>query len=489
MHGRTGAARSRTRATDQDGLALVVVLTVTALMFIVLAALLTTAGHEAIIAGLHRDLVVAGDLAEAGLAEAVLRLEAGRPVGQGFVGSLDPDRIRVAATRHTVGVDAAYQELQVTVSVGRLTRSSSLLVLQHTRAALPHSLRAGSLTAQGASRIGGDVYVEGFARYLGAAADAAQGLTYAGWWIERRGQGPPVRCDAAEGCPEKSWYPATRLAVPQTSPVGAELVALTRRCPDGEGLPLPAETITGVLAQDPCTPACRPATVAVFGFDRDDPPGPTPPLAVTPALPCGLPYKYVVAEFPDPTDPRIRHPRLVKVVVFEQWLDLYWEFDERALVYRKKAALAAHPRFGAVPPFPDPSTLTASSDRQDDGGLVTGGEFGCKMPEMAFDARCPGPDSRPLLVVVRDSAHIASHLRGHGTLVVAGDLVTTGSFEYWGRLVVTGALTVGAGATTVHGGVLVAGPVLLGGSFTLDPQGVSLPVGRSAVLRRAWWER
>jgi hypothetical protein len=481
-------ARPPLREPSQRGAALVVVLTVTALMFIVLAAVLATAGHEAIIAGLHRDQVVAGELAEGGLAEAVLRLTEGRPARE-FAGSADPQRVRVTVSRRFVGTDAAYQEVDVSVGVGRTSRHLSLLVLQYSRAALPHALRAGSLVVQGASTVGGDVYVESFARYLGEGADAARGLTYAGWWVERTGQGPPVRCYAAEGCPQKTWYPATRLAVPQTSPLGAELVALTRRCPAGDGMALPGETITGVLAQDPCTPACRPVTVPVYGFDRDDPPGPTPALAVTDTLPCGLPYRYLAVEFPDPANPRVRHSRLAKVVVFEQWLGLYWEFDERALVLRKTATLARYPQFGAVPPAPDPATLTATSDRQVDGGLVTGGDFGCKWPEMAFEGDCPGQQSRPLLVVVRDSAHVAAHLRGHGTLVVAGDLAITGTVEYWGRVVTTGGLTVGAGATTVHGSLLVAGPMLVGGSFTLDPQGASLPVGRSVVLRRAWWER
>lgn len=474
---------------DQRGLALVVVLTVTALMFIVLAALLATAGHEAIIAGLHRDLVVAGELAEAGLAEAVARLEAGRPILQGFAGSLDPGRIRVTVTRHAVGVDAAYQELEVAVTTGRLTRRHSLLVLQHSRAALPHTLRAASLVARGTSQIGGDVYVESFARYLGAVAEAAGGLTYAGWWIERQGEGPPVRCYTPDGCPEKTWYPATRMAVPRTTPLGAELAGLTRRCPEGDGLSLPSDTITGILAQDPCAPSCRPVTVPVYGFDRDDPPGPASAQAVTDALPCGLPYRYLPVEFPDHTNPQVRHTRLVKVVVFEQWLDLYWEFDERTLAYRKKPALTRFPRFGAIPPFPDPATLTASSDREDNGGLISGGDFGCRWPEMAFDSACAGRESRMLLVVVRDSAHIAAHLRGHGALVVSGDLATTGTVEYWGRVVATGGVTIGAGAVTIHGSLLAGGPVLVGGTFVLEPVGPSLPVGPSAVLRRAWWER
>ena len=83
----------------------------------------------------------------------------------------------------------------------------------------------------------------------------------------------------------------------------------------------------------------------VFGFDMDDPdgPGPLQPIAVTPDLPCGLPYRLVTITFENRFGKRhIYSTRLFKAVVYEQWRSIYG-----AGLWRQ------FPQFAAIPPVPD----------------------------------------------------------------------------------------------------------------------------------------
>ena len=151
--------------------------------------------------------------------------------------------------------------------------------------------------------------------------------------------------------------------------------------------------------------------------------------------------------------------------------------------------LEKHPELGAIPPFPEFHEIADNYDRVAREGLITGGDFGCRLPEMAGDMACPEDVGRPLLVFLDDdSAHIASNMRGHGTLAARGNLTITSNFEYWGMALVNGLLT-GAGTPTIHGTLVVNGPLLVTGNFTFEAGGPSVPVGRSVALSRAWWER
>ena len=502
---RIPSARAVSSPGRERGAALIVVLLFTVLMLILITTMLSVTGNEVLIARVHRDSIQALELAESGAAETVRRIEAGRPYSQGFAGSLDPEHLVLSVVRQYVGADAAYQEIEVTSTAGRATRRISLLVLQRAQAFLPNALRAQSVSVTGNAQLNGDVYAQTFARYQGASGQDAGYVTYAGWWMA---DGPALaaRCYTHEACVAKqhqTWYPATRWAVWERGPLGGDIEAQTRNCPEGSGQLLPIATISGVPISDSCTPEqCRPVTVPVYGFDRDDPDGPngpTPPQAVSETLPCGLPYKYEIVELPDDRNPLTPIPRLVKMIAFEQWFDRYWDFDESAMAYLKRQdlqqdppfeGLQKYPQFGAIPPFPEFDAISANYDRLQNGGLITSGDFGCKLPEMQGDPSCPENADRPLLVVVGgDGSQIAAALRGYGTLVATNSISVVGGFEYWGRIVVNGTLTLGAGRSAVRGSMTVNGPMEIAGTFRLDPGGASIPIGRSVVIHKAWWER
>ncbi|TMI76031.1 MAG: hypothetical protein E6H05_04720 [Bacillati bacterium ANGP1] len=473
---------------DQRGAALLTVLLFAVLMLILITTMLTVTGNEVLIASLHRDGVLALESAEAAAVETVRRIEAGRPYVQGFAGSISPG-VDVRVIRREVGTNSAYQEIQVSATVRSVTRRISLLVLQRMRTFPPNLVRAYSITRDGSAQLNGDAYAQAFVD-LGPQSQQSTGLTYAGWWIESGAGQSRKRCYSPRDpdCRSRRWYPATRWAVSDISSLGMEIMEQTHRCPEGGAELLPSDTIAGVMAEDPCAEAqCRPVIVSVYGFDRDVVEG--EPAAVTDTQPCGLPYKYVAVEFPDTQNPQQTHPRLVKVIVFAQWFDTYWEFDEPQLTYAKKPALEKHPELGAIPPFPEFHEIADNYDRAAHEGLITGGDFGCRLPEMAGDMACPEDVGRPLLVFLDDdSAHIASTLRGYGTLAARGNLTITSNFEYWGMALVNGLLT-GAGTPTIHGTLVVNGPLLITGNFTFEAGGPSVPVGRSVALRRAWWER
>jgi len=473
---------------DERGAALITVLLFAVLMLILITTMLTVTGNEILIASLHRDSVLALESADAAAVETVRRIEAGRPYVQGFAGAISPG-VDVRVIRREVGTNSAYQEIQVSATVRRVTRHISLLVLQRMRTFPPNLVRAYSITRDGSAQLNGDVYAQAFVD-LGPQSQQSTGLTYAGWWIESGTGQSRKRCYSPRDadCRSRRWYPATRWAVSDISSLGTEIMEQTRRCPEGGAELLPSDTIAGVMAEDPCAEAqCRSVIVSVYGFDRDVAEG--EPAAVTDTQPCGLPYKYVAVEFPDTQNPRQTHPRLVKAIVFEQWFDTYWEFDEPQLTYAKKSVLEKHPELGAIPPFPEFHEIADNYDRVAREGLITGGDFGCRLPEMAGDMACPEDVGRPLLVFLDDdSAHIASNMRGHGTLAARGNLTITSNFEYWGMALVNGLLT-GAGTPTIHGTLVVNGPLLVTGNFTFEAGGPSVPVGRSVALSRAWWER
>src|SRR5512134_2921004 len=78
------------RASERErGVALLTVLLLTALMFILVSAMLLSAGKEILIAGLHRDSVRAEEAAQAGLEDVLRRMEGGRPWKPGAAHSAD----------------------------------------------------------------------------------------------------------------------------------------------------------------------------------------------------------------------------------------------------------------------------------------------------------------------------------------------------------------------------------------------------------------
>lgn len=530
----------REEAGGTRGAALVTVLAFMTLTFILITSMLALTGNEILLAGIQRDGVRALDLAQAGAQEAIHRMAEGRPHLREFSASLDtngavPPNATVSVVRHHTGTNAGYVEVRATASAGLSTRRITVLALQRGAAMPPNIVLAESVVQQEGAEIAcGDVYARGFVQYwidpnraasrCPAEPPGQPSVTYAGWRVSvcadpggpcsAAGEVPPcyrAPCPASLNADTSRWYPATRLAVPEDSPVGRELGALVNRCPAGGGGSLPGDRITGRLASEEDA-----ADLPRYGFDLDDPdgPGPAPPQAVVAGiLPCGLPYRYEPVAVATEDGRTVQ--RYAKTVIFEQWFPLYWRFDEHRLIYARRAGaacadayclpggvepdLAGHAKFGAVPPFPQAETITASFDcRKAGGGTLQGAQlscdqpagiastFGCKAPEMA----CAPPESRPVSLVL-EGGWVASGLQGHGTLVVDGDLAVAGGVSYWGTVSVTGSLAVSGLGTVLRGGVIAAGPLRFTGSVRVEGGGTtpSPPLGRSRVTVRGWWER
>ncbi|MGH2348624.1 MAG: hypothetical protein ACRDFT_04055 [bacterium] len=483
------------------------------LTFILITSMLTVSGNEVVISSLQRDGIRAVEFAQAGLNETVKRMEEGRPYYTGttpWTSTLDANTT-VLVTRRVVGVSSGYMQISVTSTVGRSTRTLSTLVLMRTLTFPPNITFAERVTEQGSADISdGDAYSRTFFEYKSYPSDPDT-LTYTGWRVSKGASGGPAipPCYTHDGCvaanPGNSnvarWYPGTRLTENISSDFGADIADQTLKCPDGGGGTLPTDTITGILATDDCDPSCTTDTYNLYGFDTDSSGGTD--YAVTSALPCGLPYKYESVEFTDEDGDTVT--RLFKKVVFEQWFENYWLFCEAvgepagctvALQYGKTTALQNHPEFGAVPPFPDFSSVEGNYDRRvtcTGTCTITSGDFGCKSPEMA----CTPAEDRPIIVWLDgDSStqwNINANLEGHGTIVVDGNLRINGTFEYWGTVIVNGTAenTLGGGNPKIHGGLVAQNTLSLSGNIEVDGGSsyTSVPLGRSVVTGKAWWER
>ncbi len=467
----------------ERGAALVTAMLFMVLTFILISTMLANGRDAVIISRLHRDAVRALELAEAGVQEAVQRIVAGHPYRPGFTSSMKPG-VTVTVTRQFVGTNSAYQEIVATATAGQATRRISYLVLQRTNMAPPNITFASSLGQAGNGSVAsGDVYARTFIQYQ---KNPTPGLTYAGWWIAKNPPGPIGPCYTHTQCVSMgalNWYPATPLSEFQSTPTGIDIKAQTRKCPAGGGGLLPIDQITGVLASDSCNPACTAAQVKVYGFDTDD--SGTGPLAVTAALPCGLPYKMVSQTVQGPNG---SVTLLFKTIVYEQWFANYWQFDERQLTYMKTTPFMNNPQFGAIPPFPPVNLDPSSYDLvQTGGGTISQGTFGCKYPEMS----CSPPVSQPMAVLLIGDWHFAGHSAGHGTLVVNGNLTLDGQFTYYGTIYVTGSVS-GAGlAVTTFGGLIANATLTTAGNFTINGGSTlaSVPVGPSQVVGKTWQER
>ncbi len=483
-------------AKEERGAALATTLLFMTLTFILLSAMMATTGNDIAIAGLHRDGVRAMELAQAGLQEAVRRIAAGRPFAQGFTSSLNPG-VTVTVTRDLVGTDSAYLEIKATATVGQVTRRLSFLVLQQMNLFPPNIIWGPSNASEGEDIRAGDVYSQTWVQY-GSKPLASPSTTFtnAGWRISYTGTvsgpgpGPLGPCYTHAACVAlgdpmtANWYPAMRRAEFATTGTGADILAQTNKCPAGGGGPLPPDQVSGTLADETVV-----SNIPAYGFDVDNS-GSSGNLAVTAALPCGLPYKWVSRPFTDETGGS--QTRLFKTIVFEQWFTNYWTFDQAQMAYVKTSGLATYPQFAAIPPNPTTTTDPSNFDRVLTGGGTVTGDLGCKYPEMS----CSPAVDRPISVLLNGGSWtLTGPTLGHGTIVVNGNLTINGDIQYWGTVLVTGTFdagTKGTGPRDIFGGLITTTTstsihrslhVTSGGTMA------TVPVGQSVVIGMAWWER
>lgn len=531
--------KARSPLSGERGAALVTVLLFAVLTFILISTMLSVTTNEVVIAALHRDGVVALEMAEAGIQEAVRRIEEGHPFFPSFASSLGPG-VTVTVARPTVGNDSAYLEIHATGTVGRVRRGISALVLQISSMSPPNITFASRLNLTGSSKIpSGDIYSRSYVQYQQNAVPNANSLIYAGWRISSLGGPPRPPCYKVPCSPPPTeasrWYPATRLAEAASSPLGRQILDWAAQAgANGCNWPpsVPLEFIPGgayLSTNEQVT-----GSIPIYGFDTDDPDGASgaPSQIASTISPCGLPYKWEPASVPNAAPPDGDVPpavapyppaeRWFKHIVFEQWFANYWRFDELQMTILKRDGspcsdavclpsdvepnLVSYPLLGAVPPTPEPLVMEEGSyDRKIVGSAgdnyVTGAsaDFGCKWTEMAGNANCliaPTNTNRPVAVFLEAppgaSWHIQGNLQGHGTLVIDGNAIVEGTFEYWGTVIVNGKfITAGAGTSRIHGGLVTQDNMQLTGTFDVFGGVVvgSPPIGRSTVLGRAWWER
>ncbi|OLD39463.1 MAG: hypothetical protein AUI83_23030 [Armatimonadetes bacterium 13_1_40CM_3_65_7] len=264
-------------------------------------------------------------------------------------------------------------------------------------------------------------------------------------------------------------------------------------------------------------------------------------------LACGLPYKWVAMDYPDLSDEGgsplpggdVPGRRWFKTVVFEQWFQNYWRMDVDKLTVVKRGNgqgtqaclspdlpgpfadangsvctanntqpdLVQYPQFGAVPPFPDMSSVASNyycsktgsgvlnslptSCTKLDGSATTSDLGYCS--NTSSTPPCPPPGSRSVAFELNGDWTINGNLTGYGTVVVNGNLVVNGNFTYYGTIIVNGTLQAGTGNVTVYGGLVaqdtlrLIGNITVNGGTTVGAAGV--PTGNSLVFGKAWYER
>ena|SRR3989475_2569991 len=533
----------KSRSRDR-GAALITVLLFVVLMFILITAMLTVTGNEIVIAGLQKDGMRATDLAQAGIQEAIARVASGRPytaVG-GWTSSIDP-RVTVTVTRVFPGANSAYLQIDsVASNIGKATRRLTALVLQQVIAFPPNVTFAYSVTEQGSADIScGDAYSQTFLRFKNYPSNSCGGprsLTYTGWRVSKTTPGSINPCLTHADCVAQNpgnpdvanWYPGTRRTTPQGGADGADILGFEA---DADSTPCNAAgpTYNQVLPSGSLFVNGSPGSgVKQYGFDLDTPAG--KPSQLDPdTFPCGLPFKYISEVVYDENgaplvDGTCASPpggvgcRWFKTVVFEEWYQNYWVFDVNQMTAVKRGGgpcvdgycvkanvgdpsptvqpnLLAYPEFGAVPPFPDMTSITNNYDCKY--YSATGASFNslplsCTRPDGSTTTSDLGTAGNTKIWVMTCDAggqyHINGNISGYGTLVINCDLVVNGTFTYYGTIIVNGTLQAGTGNVTVNGGLVAQDTLRLIGNITVVGGGTiaDVPTGNSLVIGRAWWE-
>jgi hypothetical protein len=548
----------------ERGAALVTVLLFVVLIFILISAMLAVSGNEAIVASLQRDSVQAEDLAQAGIQEATRRIMYGRnsaqfrsavpcPTTATWCGAGWPG-VTVTVTRVFIGTNAGYLQIDATATAGRATRHLTALVLQQVIAFPPNITFAASVASNGAATIAcGDVYSSSFIQYKNYPTNTAPGctnpppITYAGWQTSKAG-GAVNPCYTHATCVTANpgnadvarWWPATRVTAAASSTAGQAIQTFknltdpTKPTCAGAGPQYNGTMPAGAIMQDENSAG----STKIWGYDTDTPPAAQSQL-VSGLYPCGLPYEYISQTVVDPLS-TANPPALVtngtcdasavppqpavgcrwfKTVIFEQWFQNYWRFDQIQLTPVKRGNgsgtqacvdaiclsgnvqpdLLAYPQFGAVPPFPDTSTVMSNYDcmlySPAGGTLNSFPQTGTKPNGSPCTMTDLGTASNPGIFVMGcasgGSWTINGNLVGYGTLVLNCNAVINGTVTYNGTIIVNGQLQAGTGNVTVNGGLVALSTLQLIGNITVNGGGTvtSVPTGTSNVFGKAWWER
>ncbi|HVH31917.1 MAG TPA: polymer-forming cytoskeletal protein [bacterium] len=547
----------------ERGAALVTVLLFVVLIFILISAMLAVSGNEAVIASLQRDSVQAEDLAQAGIQEGMRRVMYGRyaaqftsavpcPATATWCGAGWPG-VTVTVTRVYIGTNAGFLQIDATATAGRATRHLTALVLQQVIAFPPNITFAASVASNGAATIAcGDVYSASFIQFKNYPTNSncpssPLPISYAGWQMSKS---PGVAaCYTHASCVTNNpgnndvarWWPATRVTAAASSTVGQAIQTFknltdpTKPTCAGAGPQYNTKMPSGAILQD----ESNGTNVYIWGYDTDTPTGVQSQL-VPSSFPCGLPYEYISS--PPPPDPpntgALKDPstgtyptngvcadgvtlgcRWFKTIIFEQWFQNYWRFDQIQLTPVKRGNgsgtqacvdgiclpgnvqpdLIAYPQFGAVPPFPDTSTVMSSYDcmlySASGGTLNSFPQTGTKPDGSSCTMNNLGTASNPGIFVLAcasgGSWTINGNITGYGTLVMNCNSVVNGTFTYNGTIIVNGQLQAGTGTVVVNGGLVAQSTLQLIGNITVNGGGTvtSVPTGTSNVFGKAWWER
>jgi hypothetical protein len=545
----------------ERGAALVTVLLFVVLIFILISAMLAVSGNEAIVASLQRDSVQAEDLAQAGIQEATRRIMYGRysaqftsavpcPTTATWCGAGWPG-VTVTVTRVYIGTNAGYLQIDATATAGRATRHLTALVLQQVIAFPPNITFAASVASNGAATIScGDVYSSSFIQYKNYPTNTAPGctnpppITYSGWQISKVAPGAVATCYKNSTCITANpgnadvarWWPGTRVTAAASSTVGQAIQQFKNNGdPTAPTCIAPGATFNGTMPSGSLMQDENPGNgLKIYGYDTDTPPAAQSQL-VAGLFPCGLPYEYISTVVTDPVtgvaptngtcdasavpaQPLVGC-RWFKTIIFEQWFQNYWRFDQIQLTPVKRGNgsgtqvcvdaiclsgnvqpdLIAYPQFGAVPPFPDTSTVMSNYDcmlYSAAGGTLNGfPQTGTKPNGSPCTMTDLGTASNPGIFVLGcasgGSWTINGNLTGYGTLVMNCNTVINGTVTYNGTIIVNGQLQAGTGNVTVNGGLVALSTLQLIGNITVNGGGTvtSVPTGTSNVFGKAWWER
>jgi len=424
-------------AAQERGAALLLALLFMTLTFILTLTMLGTSGNEILIAGLHRDSVVAFERAQSGITEWEVRLSNGRdlttsPSGTGY---------SVSFSRMLSGPGGGYYTLSSQGTQGKATRRIQEVILVQNRTTLGGAIGGATIVESGPGNSVLNAYSQTSYTFN---ASVSSGLQLAAWYFQDAVSGSicyTVAQCAAMGFGGSPMYPGTRRAAS----------GLTFGC---------STTVTGVAAEDPAQaiqtmPECGTA-------------------------PDGLPWRRIHLAS-DPNRLALpASPVYFKTVDFSSWLALYYTWDYGSMKWVMGSALLNNitpPGDGslaAIPPFP--STIGTNFDK-----IYTSGQ-----------TPTYGTSTSPQSTLLVGNWTLSGTVNGYGTLVVQGDLTVSGSFTFTGTVIVVGKFKALSGTITVTGSLLArdsldTGPtaITLKGDATI----AYVPFGQLYLIRQSWAER